>query len=148
MRVLFLDFTTAGFLALPGLPFSSSIILCLSSRHRASFPIKEYMSCVMRKPTFCICENKGADQLHGNRAADQHLCFRYIDSTIPLLHTYFQAFRHLEFFCDCTAQFASGLVGNPEQVFLVVAHIFYCTLNNCIRDPTMSLKIVKCSSIP
>ena len=39
----------------------------------------------MRKPAFCICENKGADQLHGNCAADQGLCFRYIDSTIPLL---------------------------------------------------------------
>ena len=43
------------------------------------------MSRVMRKPTFCICENKDADQLRGNREADQHLCFRYTDSTIPLL---------------------------------------------------------------
>ena len=39
----------------------------------------------MRKPTFCICENKDADQLRGNREADQRLCFRYSDSTIPLL---------------------------------------------------------------
>ena len=39
----------------------------------------------MRKPTFCICENKDADQFRGNREADQRLCFRYIDSTIPLL---------------------------------------------------------------
>ena len=39
----------------------------------------------MRKPAFCICENKDADQLPGNREADQRLCFRYIDSTIPLL---------------------------------------------------------------
>ena len=39
----------------------------------------------MRKPTFCICENKDADQLRGYREADQRLCFRYIDSTIPLL---------------------------------------------------------------
>ena len=39
----------------------------------------------MRKPTFCICENKDADQLRGNREADQRLCFRYIDGTIPLL---------------------------------------------------------------
>ena len=31
-----------------------------------------------------ICENKSADQLRGNRAAVQRLCFRYIDSTIPL----------------------------------------------------------------
>ena len=39
----------------------------------------------MRKPAFCICENKDADQLPGNREADQCLCFRYMDSTIPLL---------------------------------------------------------------
>ena len=31
---------------------------------------------VMRKPTFCICENKDADQ---------RLCFRYTDSSIPPL---------------------------------------------------------------
>ena len=31
------------------------------------------------------CETKDADQLRGNREADQRLCFRYIDSTIPLL---------------------------------------------------------------
>ena len=39
----------------------------------------------MRKPTICICENKGADQLRGNRESDHRLCFRYSDSTIPLL---------------------------------------------------------------
>ena len=39
----------------------------------------------MGKPTICIGENKGADQLRGNREADQRLCFRYSDSTIPLL---------------------------------------------------------------
>ena len=42
----------------------------------------------MRKPDFCICENKDADQLRGDREADQRLCFRYIDSTIPLLPKY------------------------------------------------------------
>ena len=34
----------------------------------------------MRKPAFCICENKGADQLHGNRN-----------------------FKPLAIFCGCTA---------------------------------------------
>ena len=42
----------------------------------------------MRKPAFRICENKDADQLRGNREADQRLCFRYTDSTIPLLSNY------------------------------------------------------------
>ena len=43
------------------------------------------MSLVMRKPDFCICKNKDADQLRGYRQADQRLCFGYTDSTIPLL---------------------------------------------------------------
>ena len=54
-----------------------------------SFDIKKLhlyqMSLIMREPAFCICENKDADQLRGSREADQHLCFRYTDSTIPLL---------------------------------------------------------------
>ena len=39
----------------------------------------------MRKLAFCICKNKDADQLRGNREADHSLCFRYTDSTISLL---------------------------------------------------------------
>ena len=41
----------------------------------------------MRKPALCICENKDADQLRGNREADQRLCFRFTDSTISQLPT-------------------------------------------------------------
>ena len=43
------------------------------------------MSRLMGKPTICIGENKDADQLRSIREADQRLCFRYSDSTIPLL---------------------------------------------------------------
>ena len=39
----------------------------------------------MEKPTIYIGENKGADQLRGNREADQRLSFRFSDSTIPRL---------------------------------------------------------------
>ena len=39
----------------------------------------------MEKPTICICENKDAGQLRSNCEADHRLCFRYMDSTIPLL---------------------------------------------------------------
>ena len=50
----------------------------------------------MRKPDFCLCENKGADQLRSNCEADQRLCFRYTDSTwivhvLFLLNPKFQA---------------------------------------------------------
>ena len=39
----------------------------------------------MRKQDACLCKNKDADQLCGNRTADQRLCFRYTGRTIPLL---------------------------------------------------------------
>ena len=55
-----------------------------------------YMSHHMRKPTVCICENKGTDQLRGNCKADQRLCFRYTDSTILyFLNLKFPASNHL-----------------------------------------------------
>ena len=57
-------------------------------KHLQNYSAYIHMSHVMRKPAFCICENTDADQLRANREADQHLCFRYIDSTIPLLPKY------------------------------------------------------------
>ena len=45
----------------------------------------KHLSCLMSKPTICISKNKDADQLRGKREADQHLCFSYKDSTLPLL---------------------------------------------------------------
>ena len=50
-----------------------------------SVTLNNYMRCIITKPAFSICKNKGTDQLHRNRAADQHLCFHYIDSIIPLI---------------------------------------------------------------
>ena len=60
--------------------------------HWAKLRAEYYLLCtrdnlgrVMRRPAFCVCKNKDADQLRGNREADQRFCFRYTDSTIPLL---------------------------------------------------------------
>ena len=39
----------------------------------------------MRKPDFCLWENKGTGQLRSNCEADQLLCFHFMDSTISLL---------------------------------------------------------------
>ena len=83
----------------------------------------------MRKPAFCICENKDADQLRGNREADQRLCFRYTDSTIHLLPKY-EKFKLLAIFCGCTAWFVWDLVGDPEDRFSHnEAHLF--SVSNC-----------------
>ena len=46
---------------------------------------EKHVSLCARKPTICLGENKDADQLRGNREADQRLCFRYTDSTFPPL---------------------------------------------------------------
>ena len=69
-----------------------------------------------KKPAFCICENKEADQLRGNREADQRLCFRYVDSTIPLIPK-IRNFESLAVLCGSIAWFVSDLVGNPEDRF-------------------------------
>ena len=47
--------------------------------------VRTNLSRVMRKTVFAHAKNKEADQLRGNREADQRLCFRYTDSRIPLL---------------------------------------------------------------
>ena len=69
---------------------STPAVICILLSSSAVGPEMSlyYTSLVMRKPAFCICENKDADQLRGNREADQRLCFRYIDSTTPLLSKY------------------------------------------------------------
>ena len=77
------------------------------------------MISVMRKPVFCMCENKAADQLLGNRAADQCLCFCYIDSTTP--HFFNPKYKPLAIFW-CVLD----LVGNSEDRFSRdAAHILY-----------------------
>ena len=64
------------------------------------------------KTRFLPMENKGADQLRSNCEADRRLCFRYMDSTVPLLPKFF-----LAIFCDCTGRFVLEVVGNPEDRF-------------------------------
>ena len=70
--------------------------------------LENRLSLVVKKPDFCICENKDA--------ADQRLCFSYIDSTISLL-LQSEIFKPLAIFCGCTSRFLSDLVRNPEDRF-------------------------------
>ena len=64
---------------------NSSLRLILMNKRLYKINDVFELSLVVRKPAFCICENKDADQLHSNCAADQRHCLRLIDSTIPLL---------------------------------------------------------------
>ena len=92
----------------------------------------------MRKQTFCICENKDADQLHDNREAYQRFYFHYIDSTIPLLFK-IQDFKRLAIFYDCTAWFVSDLVKHQNVCFLMTRLMY-------IPGPALHLQTPKYSN--
>ena len=91
----------------------------------------------MGKPTICICENKGADQLRSNREADQRLCFRYSDSTVPLLLN--PKFQASSSFLRLYRSVCVEPGRKPHCWFShEAAHIFYkailmCTHNQCLR---------------
>ena len=84
----------------------------------------------MRKPDFCICENKGADQLCGNRTTDHRLCFRYTDSPIPLLSkSEISSLKPPSVAVQPGLCLVLNLVGNPEDWFSHnEAHIQVCLL--------------------
>ena len=64
----------------------------------------------MRRSDLCIGKNKGEDQLRSTYAVDQCLCFRYMDSKIPLLPKFQCRLR-------VSSRSVSDLVGNPEDRF-------------------------------
>ena len=82
----------------------------------------------MGKPAICIGENKGADQLRSNCEADQRLCFRYKDSTIPLVSKS-KIFQPLTIFCDGTSRFVSDLVINQKCWFSQAEMLSVCSFN-------------------
>ena len=93
----------------------------------------------MRKPDFCIWENKDTDQLRGNREADHAFVFTIqIVQSIFYLNPKFQASSHLPDLCRTWSEttktgflttrliskfslgslagwFVSDLLGNPED---------------------------------
>ena len=81
----------------------------------------------MRKPTICICENKGADQLRSNCEADQRLCFHYTHSTIPLLSK-----SKISSLCPssvhgspvCVGPSRKPIVGFPTR-WLIYLHVYF-----------------------
>ena len=88
------------------------------SRCGSNFRSKYYrydMSRVMRKPAFCICENKDADQL----AVTAKLISAFVFATRIVQSLFFldPNFKPLAIFRGCTARFVSDLVGNPEDRF-------------------------------
>ena len=74
----------------------------------------------MRKPDFCICENK-----------EVFVFATWIVQSLFVLNPNSQASTIL---CGCTARFVSDLVGNPEDRFsqneahIIELHVLYHTL--------------------
>ena len=118
----------------------------------------------MRKQDFCLCENKGADQLCSYCTADQHLCFRYTDNAFPpLLIPKLSRF----YLCSVSAQnglyqtrsetlkadfLTSRLIYENYQSFPFLRCIKYVGLPaNCrlARDPANPCcQVPECSSFP
>ena len=67
----------------------------------------------MRKPTFSILENKGADQPCGNGT---FIFTKYLIEFLKFLNLKLPA-SSLAIFCICTARFVSDLVGIFEYLF-------------------------------
>ena len=74
-----MDLTECHRVEIHGDPTRRLYVIRQGHDHEAIYNLSRFM----RKPTFCICENKDADQLPGNREADLRFCFLYTDSTIP-----------------------------------------------------------------
>ena len=81
------------------------------------------MNRVMRKPTFCLCENKDADQLSGNREADHtaKLISPFVFATWKVQSLYFQ---NPNFQASCHLLWLHSLVcvdqvGNQNVGFLM-----------------------------
>ena len=71
----------------------------------------------MRKPAFCICENKTQISFAVTAKLISAFVFaRQIVQFLFYLNPKFQASSHLVL-CGCTARFMSDLVGNPEDRF-------------------------------
>ena len=97
----------------------------------------------MRKPVFSICQNKDADQLGGNREADQCLCLRYIVQSLFFLNPKFQATSHLLWLYSsvCVGPglkpgrlvFSQG--GSYYKNFKSVAIFSGCTACSCLTWP-------------
>ena len=72
-------------LLVPFYMFKNGVFPFGHCQKRTSIYKRIEMSRPMGKPTICIGENKDADQLRGNREADQRHCFRCSDCTLTLL---------------------------------------------------------------
>ena len=118
-------------------------IIMFIEKYMIFFTSHLHISRVMRKPAFCLCENKGADQLRSMISA-----FVFATQIVKSSTSQNRNFKALAIFCGCTAQFVSHHVGNPEGRFShAAAHIIPRTCL-CSEDPSNpTLSIIRLGSI-
>ena len=99
----------------------------------------------MRKPGFCICKNKDADQLRGNTAKliSPFVFATLIVKYLSYLNPKFQAFRHIQYL---HSRFVSDLVGNPEDRFSRNEAQMFFSVQRTSSGPTPDKKSTKKSS--
>ena len=98
----------------------------------------------MGKPTISIGENKGADQLRSNFEADQRLCFRYTDSTIPPL--LIPKFRASSLILRLYSPVCVGPGRNPNCWFSHAhAQIFFAYFGKTAEIETHEIKLLSSS---
>ena len=94
----------------------------------------------MGKPTICIGENKGTDQLRSNCEADQRLCFRYSDSTVPLLLK--SKISSFWSFLGLYSLVCVRLGRNPELLVFSCTHSFgFCYHIHCVLGKLSTDKV-------
>ena len=93
--------------------------------------------CLVRKPTFYICKNKGTDQLRDDNSLNQRaFVSQHIEQALHFLNLEFQASSHLLWLRSPV------FVGNPEERFSRDKVLFSSTGKQlCItQKPTFSRK--------
>ena len=85
----------------------------------------------MRKPTICIGENKDADQLRGNREADQRLCFRFATRIVQFLFYLNPEFQASSSFLCLYSPVCVGAVRKPHCWFSHEAAHFIGNHSKC-----------------
>ena len=103
-----------------------------------------HLSLCVRKPTICMGENKDADQLRGNREADQRLCFRYTYSTFPpLLIPKFSRF----WVSSVTVQAGLCWTWSETQIVGFVMHRLICVNEGCLEATFSRISLFSCVAV-
>ena len=109
------------------------------------------MSRRMGKQTICIGKTKGADQLRSNSEADQHLWFRYTDSTIPLRSKSKVSSLLPAIFYECTVRYVSDMIGVQIVCFLTHMLKYYARssimLENTSQFHVIATNLLRCYTL-